>query len=284
MAVERIDFDNLLERFYREAYSYLHRVVEASFTGSLEKEASEFFAKLFNEYIGNIYEKIYTPGIYKIEFKDFKHLPLKVGDAKVKLELAAAVNTKLAGRNAGSGYHPVKVEFAGRFYIENLSSVITALPWFKEVLGEILDVKYSEIKDIVERFSKAIYGDLTMDFEEGHEKAVVVQLFRVDVKFKENGQIADIRINDIDSSYEENLWGAPEFGVDEIDKLDIIKRIKDRASRLETSSISLQEEGREVDAAFGKFLFLVGELAELVAIEVISLLHESGSRYLGKEG
>jgi hypothetical protein len=280
--MEELNFRNLLEEAYRESYSYLQGVVKKAFTQTLEREASEFFAELLNKHVGDIYKKAHTAEIYKTEFENFKHFPLKVGNAKVNLELAVAVDTRLAGRNAGASYRPIKVEFAGRFYIGNLSKIIMVLPWFKEVLGEILDFKYSEIKGIIKDFSRAIRGDITESFEEGHEKAAVVQLFRVDVKFKENGQIADVRINDIDFSYEENLWGVPEFGVDEIDKLDVIKRIKDKAQRLEADSVSLGEEGK-LEAAFGKFLFLLGELVEIVVVDVINLLNKGGKMALGIE-
>jgi hypothetical protein len=275
-------FHNLLSESYRESYSYLRRAVANAFGESLKKEASGFLAELLNEHIGNIYEKVHTSEIYKTEFKNFKHFPLEVGGAKVGLELAVAVDTRLMDRNAKAGYHPIKVEFAGRFYIKNLSNVITALPWFKEILGEILDIKYSEIKNIVKDFSLRIHEELTESFEEGREKAIVVQLFRVDVKFKENGQIADVRIDDIDSSYEENLWGVPEFGIDEIDKLDVIKRIKNKAQHLERVSVSLGEEGK-LEAVFSKFLFLLGEFVELVAIKVIDILNGGGRIVLGSE-
>jgi hypothetical protein len=283
-------YNNLIRRLYRGAYSYLKDAIKDAFGEVSAKEASKFFEKLIQEDIigndmGSIYDKALDFELYKTRFENFKSLPLKVGNAKVNLELAAAVDTRVARRKSKNGYYPIKIEFAGRFYIENLSNILTTLPGFKKLLHEILGVKYPEIKDIVKKFPEAVYGDITKNFEEGHERATVAQLFRVDVSFEENGQVSDIIANDIDFSYEENLWRVSILGNEGVDEPDVVRRIRNKVNDLKLGSVSSQKEvDRWLDAAFGAFLALVGESIELVAVEIISLLQKSGNRYLGKEG
>ena len=212
-------------------------------------------------------------------------LPLRVGDAKVNLELAAAVDTRVTKGKSKEGYFPMKVEFAGRFYIENLSNILTDLPGFSVLLHKISGIRYPEIRDNIKKFSKAVYKEITENFEKGREKAVVAQLFRVDVSFEENGQVFDIIVNDIAPSYEGNLWGASILGSEGVDEPDVLKRIKGKADNLKSGSVSSPKEvDRWIDTVFGTLLSLVGESIELVAVEIISLLQKSGGRYLGKEG
>jgi hypothetical protein len=283
-------YNNLIQRVYSGAYSYLMDAVKVAFEEVLAKEVSKFFEKLIQRDIirddmGSVYDKALDLKLYTTKFENFKSLPLRVGGAEVHLELAAAVDTTVTKGGLKVGYSPMKIEFASRFYIKNLSNILTVLPGFKSLLHEITGIKYPEIKDIVRRFSKAVYEDITKNFEEGHENATVVQLFRVDVSFEENTQVSDVIVNDIDSSYEENLWGVPVLGSEGVGNLDVLKRIRDKADDLKSKSVHSQKEvDKWIDTAFGTFLALVGEFIELVAVEIIRLLQEGGMRYLGIKG
>jgi len=283
-------FHNLLSESYREAYSFLEYAIKSAFEEVSAKKVSKFFGYLIQRDIigndmGSIYDKALDSELYVTKFENFEVLPLRVGNAKVNLELAAAVDTRVARGKSKEGYYPMKVEFAGRFYIENLSSILSDLPGFSALLHKISGIGYPKIRDDVKKFSKAVYEDITKNFEEGHEKAVVVRLFRVDVSFEENGQVFDTIVNDIGSSQEENLWGAPILGSEGVDKLDVLERIRDKVHNLKSGSVSSRGEvDRWIDTAFGTLLSLVGESIELVAVEVISLLQKGGGRYLGKEG
>jgi hypothetical protein len=276
--MEKMSFLSLVDQSYLKSYSYLKQKVRESFRESLVEDAAKLFMELLDKYVED--EKKVKPGIYKTEFKNFKHIPLGVGAADVKLELALAIDTTLLEKNIGNNYRPVKVEFAGRFYIKNLSNIFADLPWFEEALEEVLKFNRSEVKDIISDFSRAVYGDLTENFENGEQKAVVAKFFGAALRLRKDGGVAYINADYTGPSYWKDLWGTRVFGDDDPNKLDIVKAIIGKARELQSRDDPLHGAESKEDLLLGTFLFLLGELVKVVANEIILLLYYSGKKSL----